>query len=75
MRETRTLFAFLLVVALLVIAAVPAWADVQQYVVVYGEFKPANTQAGTAAMTSRATTSRKANSVRVSRMVLSSLDR
>ena len=73
MRETRTLFTFLLVVALLVIAAVPAWADVQQYVVVYGEFKPANTKAGSGVLDDLATQALASGALRFD--VLQQIDR
>ena len=47
MRETQKTLAFLLLIALLSIVAVPAWAQsTQQYVVIYVEFKPADTKAG-----------------------------
>ena len=47
MRETHKTLACLLVAALLSIVAAPAWAQsTQQYVVIYVEFKPADTKAG-----------------------------
>jgi len=55
MRETRTLFISLFIAALLFTVAVPAWADVQQYVVVYGEFKAADTKAGSRVLDDLAT--------------------
>jgi len=73
MRETRTPFAFLLVAALLVTVAVPAWADTQQYVVVYGEFKPANTKAGSGVLDDLATQALASGAVRFD--VLQQLDR
>ena len=73
MRETRTPFTFLLVVALLVAVAVPAWADTQQYVVVYGEFKPANTKAGSRVLADLATHALASGAVRFD--VLQQVDR
>jgi quinol monooxygenase YgiN len=73
MRETRTPFTFLLVAALLVTVAVPAWADTQQYVVVYGEFKPANTNAGSGVLEDLATQALASGAVRFN--VLQQLDR
>src|SRR5690348_3214219 len=73
MRETRTPFTFLLVAALLVTVAVPAWADTQQYVVVYGEFKPANTKAGSDVLNDLVTHALATGAVRFD--VLRQLDR
>lgn len=73
MRETRTPFTFLLVAALLVTVAVPAWADVQQYVMVYGEFKPANTKAGSRVLDDLATQALASGALRFD--VLQQLDR
>ena len=73
MRETRTLFTLLLVVALLVTVALPAWADVQQYVVVYGEFKSANTKAGSGVLGDLATQALASGALRFD--VLQQIDR
>jgi len=73
MRETRTPFTFLLVAALLVTVALPAWADTQQYVVVHGEFKPANSKARSNVLDDLATQALASGAVRFD--VLQQIDR